>query len=759
MDTDAELHIYRTAELSHLLHGGAVYPRWAPDFYFGYGYPIFNYYAPLVYYLGATLTLLPGVDAVLAVRALFVFGLLLAGTGMFVLVRGRWGARAGLVASAAYVYAPYVQYIDPYARGVLAESFVLGLFPWVLWAFSATNRPGPSSALVRWRLSLSAGLLAALVITHNLLALVLTAVVAGWIVWQIAALNRPRPWWLVSAFVLGVALAAFFWLPVALERDAVQLGNLISDGGHFDFRNHFLSLRELLAPTLPLDLGASEPHYRFNLGLLQWPLALIGVLVLARSGPPGRAAATFFALFAAVLALLMLPLSTPLWDRVPLMPFLQFPWRLLGPLAVCLAVLAGVAIAALERAVAPRRASWVVGVALLLLLGLGLPLTYPAPWPADFGPTDPAAIIQAERRGHWLGTTATGDYVPVSVLVIPPPDDQLIESYTRPGPVDRVNRVTLPAGTTVVQTVDRPLAWAYRIDGDQPFVFRLFHFYFPGWTATVNGEPASIEPAQPDGLMTIQVPAGSHTLTVGFGDTPPRTAAWVISGLALALLVAAGLLRWPRALRRELLPDDEPRPASPGSRREPETSGATAVDLSRSPVSRPISPRWLLLPVVVLLFKVALADPLGWFRLQSEGLQAIPADHTVAYQVGDEIALIGYSWRPAERGGTADLTLYWKAVRPPQVNYQVFVHLRDEVGAVVAQSDKLNPGDFPARRWSLDRYVRDAHRLELPAWLPPGDYHLAVGLWKMAENERLVVLDAAGRPLGDSVFLETITYP
>jgi hypothetical protein len=731
-DTDAELHIYRTAELSHLFHGGAVYPRWAPDFYFGYGYPIFNYYAPLVYYLGATLTFLPGVDAVLAVRALFVLGLLLAGTGMFVLVRGHWGARAGLVASAAYVYAPYVQYIDPYARGVLAESFVLGLFPWVLWAFSATGRPGLSSGLVRRRLPLAAGLLAAVVITHNLLALVLAAVVAGWTVWQLAVANRPRPWWLVSAFVLGIALAAFFWLPVALERDAVQLGNLISDGGHFDFRNHFLSLRELLAPTLPLDLGASEPTYRFNLGLLQWPLALIGLLVLARPGSPGRSAATYFALMAALLVLLVLPLSTPLWDRVPLMPFLQFPWRLLGPLAVCLAVLAGVAIAALERAVAPRWASWVAGVVLLLFLGLGMPLTYPAPWPADFGPTDPAAIIQAERRGYWLGTTATGDYLPISVLVIPPPNDQLVESYSRPGPVDRVNRVTLPAGTTVVQTVDRPLAWTYRIDGDQPFVFRLFHFYFPGWTAILNGEPAIIEPAQPDGLMTIQVPPGSHTLTVRFGDTPPRTAAWVISGLAFLLLVAAGVLYSPRT---------------------------TGLDPSAAPVWRPISPRWLLLPVVVLLLKVALADPLGWFRLQSEGLQAIPADHTVAYQVGDEIALIGYSWRPAERGGTADLTLYWKAVRPPQVNYQVFVHLRDGTGAVVAQSDKLNPGDFPTRRWSLERYVRDAHRFSIPASLPPGDYHLAVGLWKMAEGERLLVLDAAGHPLGDSVLLETIAYP
>jgi uncharacterized membrane protein len=70
--TDAELHVYRAAELGHTLRAGAFYPRWAPDFYFGYGYPIFNYYAPLTYYLANLFDLLPGVDIVGGVKAVFV---------------------------------------------------------------------------------------------------------------------------------------------------------------------------------------------------------------------------------------------------------------------------------------------------------------------------------------------------------------------------------------------------------------------------------------------------------------------------------------------------------------------------------------------------------------------------------------------------------------------------------------------------------------------------------------------------------------
>ena len=48
--TDAEMHVYRAGEILFSLRQGVLWPRWAPDFYYGYGYPIFNYYASLTYY-------------------------------------------------------------------------------------------------------------------------------------------------------------------------------------------------------------------------------------------------------------------------------------------------------------------------------------------------------------------------------------------------------------------------------------------------------------------------------------------------------------------------------------------------------------------------------------------------------------------------------------------------------------------------------------------------------------------------------------
>ncbi|MBN1314515.1 MAG: hypothetical protein JXA42_03570 [Anaerolineales bacterium] len=748
-ETDAELHIFRTVELNHIQGQGLLYTRWAPDLYFGYGYPIFNYYAPLVYYLASTVMFLVGANAVLAVKITFVLGLFSAGFGMYAFANRYWGRGPGLLAAATFVCAPYIQYIDPYARGVLAESFSFGLFPWVLWSFSRLD-----SGIPRRRIPLAAGLLAALICTHNLMALVFSAILAAWILWlAVQPASEPvgrlfirigripiyrSTMSRIISIILGIALASFFWLPVLLERDLVQLGNLISDGGHFDFRNHFLSISEILGPTIWLDWGATEPHYAFNLGIPQWILGILGcgVLVYRKIKLDARQNGLYFGLAAVLLLLTTLPVSSPIWEIVPFMPFLQFPWRLLGPLALCLGVLAAIALSGFESILKGSKNyklnAWLAALLVGLLLIFALPLTYPAKWPDDFGSTDLWALNQKERTGRWLGTTSTGDYVPKYVKVVPDYSDQVRDSYGQGGMIDRVNRVTLPVGTTVMQTGEKKLTWSYKIDGQKAFVFRLFHFYFPGWIADLDGETVPIKPAKPDGFMTVEIPAGPHELVFSFHDTPARKLAWSVSGLA-ALVCIVGMF----------VPQ-----------RKPVGKNARKI----SPIYWKSFYPLILIPLAVLVFKIVVSDPMGWFHYESAGLEVEIAENTISYQIGDSIALIGYDLKPNRQGGTLELTLYWKALDEVPDRYQVFVHLRDSSGAVVAQSDKLNPGNYPTSRWPLDKYIRDQHTFTIPADLPDGEYKLAIGLWHMSNSERLPVRDASGIFIGDSIILETLTY-
>src|SRR5687768_13919989 len=44
---DAFAHLFRLYEVDLALRDGVLFPRWIPDFLFGYGYPLLNFYAPL----------------------------------------------------------------------------------------------------------------------------------------------------------------------------------------------------------------------------------------------------------------------------------------------------------------------------------------------------------------------------------------------------------------------------------------------------------------------------------------------------------------------------------------------------------------------------------------------------------------------------------------------------------------------------------------------------------------------------------------
>ncbi len=723
--TDAELHIFRLAELSYLVRGGELYPRWAPNFYHGYGYPIFNFYAPLTYYVGLVFELLPGLDAVAGVKAVFVLGLLGAGFGMYGFVRDNWGRPSGYLAAAVYVYAPYVQYVDPIARGALAEAFSLGVFPLALWGLDRLRRQ-PT-----WRRWVTAVLLvAAVILSHNLMALLFFGILAAWVLWQTFTRREDSlGWrWLWAALGLGLGTAAFFWLPVLLERNAVNLNTLIGAGDNYDFRTHFLSWSEMLAPTLRLDWGATEPVFRFNLGLAQWILGGAGLILLLFRRVKHGGQALFFALALGLLVFMLLPASTFLWEAVPFLPFFQFPWRLLGGAVAMLAILAGAGLDAVLT-LWPTARGWAAATAVAFCLFAALPLTQPAPWP-DFGDVFTFRMSLIEHSGRWLGTTSTADYVPATVDTIPARNGSVVHGFLVNQPLDRVNRPTIPTDAEVLSEEVSPLHFRYAVNTPQKFLLRLFLFQFPGWSVTVDGAPVVTELARPEGFIAIPVPAGEHLVEVQFRDTPARQAAWLVTAVSLLLMVTIGW-RW----RTQMSMPGSPGPLAAADRR--------------------------VLAVVLLVTAVTLLvlGPLQLLHYNSTGYRAEPAQVDHFADFGGQIALIGYdvSAKTAVPGEQIAVTVYWQAQTDLEINFQSFVHLLRPDGTLATQSDHLNPGEFPTRRWPLDKYVRDVHILQLPPDLPAGDYQITAGLWVQSEGWRLPLLDENGRQLDDKALLTSLT--
>lgn len=735
--TDAELHIYRAAELGHALRKGVLYPRWAPNLYYGYGYPIFNYYAPLTYYLANLLNLLPGLTIVGGVKAVFVLGLVVAALGAHLLGRELFSSpAAGVLAAASFTFAPYIAFIDPHARGDLAEHFAICLLPLSFYFFHRLM----IGAGGRWSLLGSVLTLAAIVFSHNLLGLVSAGLLLAYWLWMVTlGEGKRQAGWGLLSFSLAAALIAFFWLPALMEKGAIKLQ--VIGPGHFDFREHFLTMGEMLAPSRIFDLGATAPRYRHNIGLAQWLLSLLAFPALAvswrhREDSERCCHLAYFILAGLGLIFLNLPASKAIWELVPGMPYLQFPWRLLGPINLMLAICAASGVTLLPKLLpdASWRYPWLASTLTVILL-LALKVLYPPTWAPDFGGTSPRDIIQWERRSQALGTTSTGDFLPKKAAQVSMrPVESLLSSYDEPGPIDKVNRASLPEGARVEVIDHGPLHDHFKVFAPSRFVLRLYTFDFPGWRAYVDGEEVDIELGRPEGFITLWVPEGEHDVQVRFEDTPPRTAGWIISAIgAVMLIIALWLFRAPR-----------PNTCIHGLTYRTDPSLVLWVGGALG---------------LVILLKVFITDPQGWLRYQSPPGQVLAAEHQLEHvNFGDEIELLGYDL-PKQRvraGKTLSLVLYWRALKPVEENYQTFVHLAQPLHVVWGQEDHLNPGGLPTTRWTTDKYVWDDYNIHVPPDTPAGEYKINVGLYLKTEGRRLKRYDQYGNVAGDSVVITSV---
>jgi hypothetical protein len=150
-----------------------------------------------------------------------------------------------------------------------------------------------------------------------------------------------------------------------------------------------------------------------------------------------------------------------------------------------------------------------------------------------------------------------------------------------------------------------------------------------------------------------------------------------------------------------------------------------------------------LIALVGCLGSVALAV---WvpFGVIEPAYRPLPADAEMAIEArvevvfGDQFRLLGYSLE--QDSLAASVTLYWQAIRRPDFDYSVFVHLVDQDGELVGQQDHA-PGASsgrPPTTWAESEVIADEHRISLLRAVQ-GDLSFLVGVYNWATGERLPV--------------------
>ena len=691
---DAIHHLQRPESLSSALRAGVFFPRWLPEFMFGHGLPVFNYYAPGYYYPPALLHL-AGLDLVLSTRLSLSIGFALSAYWMYGLSRLFVSFWPAVVSVICFQFFPYRIY-DLFFRGAFPEFSAFTWLPLIalctIKVASAVKHPSDRQAI---SLAIAkAGLAwAGLILTHNLSAvmagLVLGAAFALYIAFQRRISGSHVRLFLsaVTPAAIGALLSAWFILPALTELDWVLTGHGLFAG---------LSLKHLFPWQELVDFSISYPYIyptlRPSLPIWFFPAVLGAIAAIRFQKSLTLRLLSLVAISLTLVATwMMTEASAWLWIQGELIvQYIQFPWRWQIFLALGVALLQAVSFETLRKAARGP----IVAVPLLCLLisiyllsytfvqlkyktDKGIPyregpaatwdswlwLVSNSPWHQDFLP-----IWAAER----IFDAAEAGRKPWH----PPPDLTPIRS------------------AEVVPTSESLLYRRYQVTAEETFRLLFHQFYFPPWQVSLDGVQVDAEPSTGLALAGVEIPPGTHELEIEWKATP---AVWLGR-----ILTAAGWLAVLILL----------------------SHAANVLDLLRR--ARGNCRRTLLLtwrPVAWLAVGAVLAVAASGVTVRTDDVAAIGADY-------GNIRLEGVRKIQAVRAGeVATLHLIW-AITGPGSPVSAFVHLVDENGTGLSQHDGPPGGvHTPFERWVPGLIVESTHNLTVPNNLPPGKYRVIAGLY------------------------------
>jgi hypothetical protein len=323
-------------------------------------------------------------------------------------------------------------------------------------------------------------------------------------------------------FILGLGAASFFLVPAFWEKQYAQVDRLTSGYSHYS--HHFLYFRQFLGGQWGYggSVDGIEDGLSFHLGKAHLLLAgLAGLAILAEAIRKKKlkthhGVAALFVFLSVSLAALSTYHAKPIWDAVPLMAFIQFPWRLNSLIIVWVAFLTGGIAYSLEkvsRLLAVLLTIGAVGLLIQTNLKYFRPETYVD---ADaFYFTDQTKIREALSG-------VIPDYIPIWAKE--QPRQIATQEYTV---------VSGNPTVSVVNSATQKLKLS--VTTKEAVRLQINRFYFPGWRVFIDGKEVPID-YQQTGLITISLPPGEHLVEALFGKTPLRLWSEVISIASLAVI-------------------------------------------------------------------------------------------------------------------------------------------------------------------------------------------------------------------------------
>jgi len=564
-------HIVRLLLLDQGLRQGYLYPRWVDGLGFGFGYPLYNFYPPLIYYT-AELFHLIGFSLIWSVKLTFILGFYLGALGIYFLVKKLTNRLSGFLSATLYTYFFYHAVLI-YVRGALAEFFSLAILPFVFLTFhNLANKPNKLDAIFF-------GItLAFLILTHPLIAVpsvfFLLVLFALYLL-----LNKNRSLFILFTCLgifVGISLSAFFWMPSVWERKYTLVDKILT-AELASYKLHYIYLQQFIYS--PWGYGGSgvglTDGMTFQLGKIHIGLSILSVLVAFVYFVKKRKLNFSISYYLLTIIFLLFSLfmtteySSFIWDRVKYLWYLQFPWRFLTFAAIFISIVGGYFVFFLSRLlhqlITPDR--WNVAIShshpvtkygvnssgnpelnrfriksgMILVAVIVITFTI-FTYQKYFKPQRFIVIADKERTSYeeitWGISRTSYEFVPKGVKTKKSDLNTTILAIEKKDLPKKT--YDLLSGDADVRILENKFQnKKFFIDAKNPARFRLNTYHFPGWKAYLNSKEISIDDKNDLKLITIRVPSGKYILNFSFRDTFIRSFsnAFTLGGFVLIALV------------------------------------------------------------------------------------------------------------------------------------------------------------------------------------------------------------------------------
>ena len=328
----------------------------------------------------------------------------------------------------------------------------------------------------------------------------------------------------LGALILSLGLAAFFLLPAIFERQFIQTKYLVV--GYFNFRAHFVAFSQFFSTFWGYgsSLWGRDDGMSFQVGLVHWgAIGLAAILGLVFRKDKKLLGLLFILGFSFLFSIfLQHNKSAFVWEAIPLMAFIQFPWRFLAVSIFTVSIIGGILINYLENVKLLSKGNWFAVVYLCLIASVILiNLQYFRPKEyVDDSFFDKFLHVESMQKGVDL----TKDYLPIWVL-------------TTDG--ERFDIPRAEKGEIEVSDVKKSsTAFKVSINAISDSLIEAPITYFPGWEVKTNdrlivqGTPSKM------GLIRFELPKGNYNIKIELKDTPVRKAGNIVSFISLLAILA-----------------------------------------------------------------------------------------------------------------------------------------------------------------------------------------------------------------------------